>query len=664
VQPWLCPFSDDEDLYFLAKKRKRGAVYVVTFYMRLTLPFSHRVIRPLRIAFVALFATATALACWDYVVRREARTHDDTAMKLSHGLRSRVDGGYTIARTDGGRTIFRIHAQSAREFEDGTNSLEDVEITAFGSRSTERASRIHGKYCSIDPTAITMRCKGNVEFDFNGMRGHAPELIYDSDQHVVTSLQRTLLVHTGSTTAEADSLKYDLDNKLLSLTNDVRIQTGGILLTSASSRIRVSSAQADRFDETLQPSVEGRNHVLEPLAWTLDARSTEIEISSTGMARRVIARGGARMNELIDARRKLTGSEIETQFDSTGKFSYVEARGSSQMTFGLNGTLTSDRLKSSISGAIETSGRSVLRLGDFVVEGTRFSIRQGDIVSFQTSERAHLKDRRRESSADRTEALFDSRTNTLRELIQAGNLEFQIADYQGRAENGRLEPGGDFILVGTAYIASRQARLDAGQIVIKQRDHFVFATGNVNSVTGGPDEPIVITAARAQGGPGLMTYAGNVQLSHGNVQVRADRLQAFTGTAERTRFHAEGSVQSNLTSIRAVSPKLDYDVATEVLRHTGGAHLQNRGMSMDGREIRLKLIDGRVDEIAATGTVTVEWGRWRSSAQKAIYQTSTDSALLTGAAQGRNEQNGTIQGSRLEMTQNGVRIADNERSNP
>jgi len=91
--------------------------------------------------------------------------------------------GFTLSKSEGGRTLFTIHASRATRFKEGGRAtLHDVSITFYG-RQSERADRIYGSDFEYDPKTGTVVSRGEVEIDLAGT-GERPELGKEASQHL------------------------------------------------------------------------------------------------------------------------------------------------------------------------------------------------------------------------------------------------------------------------------------------------------------------------------------------------------------------------------------------------------------------------------------------------------------------------------------------------
>lgn len=76
--------------------------------------------------------------------------------------------GFTLSKSDGGRTLYTIHASKATQFKQGGRAeLHDVNIVVYG-RKSDRFDQIYGKDFEYDQQAGTIVSKGEVHIDLQG----------------------------------------------------------------------------------------------------------------------------------------------------------------------------------------------------------------------------------------------------------------------------------------------------------------------------------------------------------------------------------------------------------------------------------------------------------------------------------------------------------------
>jgi lipopolysaccharide assembly outer membrane protein LptD (OstA) len=180
-----------------------------------------------------------------------------------------------------------------------------------------------------------------------------------------------------------------------------------------------------------------------------------------------------------------------------------------------------------------------------------------------------LQSGERHSAADRTDARFDSRTNTLIDLIQAGNFEFKEKGLSGKAQNARVEESGNMItLAGSSYLSDSDIRIEANEIRLDQRNNSVTAAKDVKTMTTSGDERVFVMSQRAERRGDRIVHSGAVELFRGAVYIKAEQLELLT---KDNRLRAAGGVESVMGSLHTWSDRLDYD------DHRRTAHYDSEG---------------------------------------------------------------------------------------
>ncbi|MGH9524457.1 MAG: LPS export ABC transporter periplasmic protein LptC, partial [Terriglobales bacterium] len=76
--------------------------------------------------------------------------------------------GFTFSKSEGGRTVFTIHASQAVQYKGGGRAqLKDVQIIVYG-RQANRYDQIYGTNFEYDPAAGTIAALGEVHIDLEG----------------------------------------------------------------------------------------------------------------------------------------------------------------------------------------------------------------------------------------------------------------------------------------------------------------------------------------------------------------------------------------------------------------------------------------------------------------------------------------------------------------
>jgi lipopolysaccharide export system protein LptA len=153
--------------------------------------------------------------------------------------------GFTLSKSEGGRTLFTIHASKATQFKQGGRAeLHDVNIIVYG-RNSDRFDQIYGDDFEYDQQAGTVVAKGEVHIDLEGnsegrkLDDQAPPREMQNPIHLrtegMTFNQNTGLAETDGAiefrvpqaSGTANGATYDSKKNELTLHSAVDIQTEG-----------------------------------------------------------------------------------------------------------------------------------------------------------------------------------------------------------------------------------------------------------------------------------------------------------------------------------------------------------------------------------------------------------------------------------------------------
>jgi LPS export ABC transporter protein LptC/lipopolysaccharide transport protein LptA len=645
-----------------------------------------------------LVVALLAVLLRNYLESRVPNLASGTAVRrLPSGVSVHTEG-FTYSQTEGGRTRFTVRAKQQVGYENNRYILEDVDVFVFGDTEKDPTRTVQGKACTIDKDTSDFECNGDVEVHLDEKTIiRTDRLIYKHNDRIVIIPQLANLEQEG-TRGRANSVEYSLTTGLMKLNGDVNFRTaerteietasalvqqkenwvtmsGGVLMKSTSGWIRGSTGRADLETQTYKPRIitldggvtgeskpqQGRD------AWRFSGSWIQAWISPTGVAEQVKTRGNVEIEKISGDHQRVRGDEVDTTLKD-GRLDSLEARQNASMILGSGQTLESSQIWTNGSGSIRTTGKSLLKVGDSTIDGSDFVIENGDeIVTFSTMRRATMKKASdQESSSDQTRAGFDSRTNMLVSLVQTGRFEFHDPERQGRAQSARFDNGGTIVtLQGSAVVTDSQSRIEAPEIRLDQEHNSFVATKNVTTLMKGEksEDQTLVKSSRAEGGPDLVVYMGNVQLWRGDSYLKAHRLEAVGQGQLRqgSRIHAEampGSrVESFMQNIRALSDTLDYDDGRGVIHYIGNVQARKQDMIMKAPDMVVTLQDNNVREIVASGGVTVNRADEIGTGERAVYDAATDVVTLTGKnAQLRDKEHGTQQGNIFTMRNKGERV--------
>src|SRR5271166_3217902 len=187
--------------------------------------------------------------------------------------------GFSLSKSEGGRTLYTIRASKAVQFKSGGRAdLRDVHIVVYG-RTHDRFDEIYGNEFTYDPQSGDVNAMGEVHIDLQGNAegplkpDQATPAELKNPLHLVThSLtfnQKTGIAHTdevvefrsAQASGSAKGAYYDSKANELQLKSDVRIVTTGgnaATITGTSGSIQkvprqavLLNARIDQPDKTL-----------------------------------------------------------------------------------------------------------------------------------------------------------------------------------------------------------------------------------------------------------------------------------------------------------------------------------------------------------------------------------------------------------------------------
>ena len=239
--------------------------------------------------------------------------------------------------------------------------------------------------------------------------------------------------------------------------------------------------------------------------------------------------------------------------------------------------------------------------------------------------------------------------------MQTGQFQFRTPQYEGHAQRGRFEDGGNIVILdGAPVVNDSEKHVEASQIRLNERDNTFVATKNVSMLMKNTDQQVLVKAAKAEGGSESMLYTGNVQLWRQDTYVKAERLTASQTDEGNSKIFAEAAdgarVRSTLQNVHTVSDTLDYDQGEGTIHYTGHVWAQKQDIIVEAPDMIVHIRDNNVTDMVATGGVKVTREDQIGNGERAVYEAATDIVTLTGKnPQVRDPERGLSQGPVLTM---------------
>jgi lipopolysaccharide export system protein LptA len=450
---------------------------------------TYRLIRILRAVLPVIVLILIGIPARNYWRSRDRSIAAEPKMASPAGDLAIHTVGLTFDHSEGGRRVFHVTANEQFFFKDNTHKLRDVHLVIWGEKPGDFDRTISGDQCIYDEGSGYVHFTGNVKAQLDATTGaHTEELIYNHQDHVITSPVRTHIEQPGEMTGDSDRLKYSMDSELLLLTGNVAMKmsngeslhtgvgefqkkenwtavSGGVYLEASNGWLRGTSGRADLQPGTYRPlnvtvdgDVTSESHSVNSMD-TLKTHSNSMTtvLTPAGAIMHVSARGEVLAVQLAGgATKTITGSEVEAALNDHGHVETMEARRSTSPFAKMiesDRSLTSETIQiesdggAANSGTVTTKENSTLVAGDTTITGRNFTLVEGDRMSFTTRSPATIvsnsKDSgQRRTSASNTEAIIDGKTNALEKLTQTGNFTFKEGERSGSADKGVFTEGG------------------------------------------------------------------------------------------------------------------------------------------------------------------------------------------------------------------------------
>jgi lipopolysaccharide export system protein LptA len=515
----------------------------------------------------ALGAVLAALIAAGFYLRsiiKSSRTLARIPASIPENI-ARSGKGFTYSQSEGGRTLFTIHAANFQQYkaagraEGGKAELHDVSIIVYG-RQDNRSDQIYGSDFVYDPESGDVTANGEVRIDLqadatvNAANGQGPPADNQNLIHVKTSgltfnrksgiasTREKIEFRIPGASGSALGARYDSHDSVLSLRSAVKIVTTEkqaatitgrnasisrdprqIVLQGARVEQRERTISADKVTILLREdsSVEsvsgaGNVHAVQPGTDGFEVNSPQADLFLSGgnQARSAAISGGVTFERRGDSPARGRAGKILVTFGRGGKVSHAKAVDAVNVTQGVADR--SQELKASaldlfvrngrrLEKAVTSSGRAEILVGQ---QATRTSISAGHFEAYFTGQNQLS---RLTGSPD---AKLISKTPGQPDRV-AGAREFTAHfDRQGQIASAQLQ--------GNFQYREGQRTATAAQAHFNVADESYTLTGSPRVVDSG----VALTADTIS----LSRQAGAVR-GEGNVKTTYNNLRAVPNGA-------------------------------------------------------------------------------------------------------------------------------------
>jgi lipopolysaccharide export system protein LptA len=251
----------------------------------------------------AVFVIVVVAGFFFYARIRIGNLLHDAPKKLGVDIQQSAEG-FTLSKSEGGRTLFKVQASKAVSYKEGGRAqLNDVNIIVYG-RSSDRFDQIYGKQFEYDPKTHDITAPGEVNID---LQSASPDE-RRTDQSPPQELKNPIHIRTSGLTfnessgtaataqqvefkvpqahGTAEGARYDSKAKALTLDRDIKVTLTG----DQSARIL---AQHGVITDQPRRAVFDNAHVERPTG-NFDATQVTVFLRPDNSVDHVIATGDVR----------------------------------------------------------------------------------------------------------------------------------------------------------------------------------------------------------------------------------------------------------------------------------------------------------------------------------------------------------------------------------
>jgi lipopolysaccharide export system protein LptA len=295
----------------------------------------------------AIALVVLILGSYLYLRRVERRAIATVSQKLGVDVQQSTQG-FTLSKSEGGRTLFTLRAGKAVQYKAGGRAtLEDVSIVVYG-RNSERYDQIYGSQFEYDAATGEVAARGEVHIDLEAAGSaeypdQSPPAELKNPIHLKTSglvfNQKTGIAETRERiefripqgTGSALGARYDSKANLLSFGSEVRVKTTG------HEGAEIRAARAVLSKEPRQAVFE--NVRIEQQGRTMEAAKVVVFLRENNTVERIAAEGGVSASEAGENSVLARAPRAEFQMDQKDALRSGELLGG--VTLEGNGTASS-----------------------------------------------------------------------------------------------------------------------------------------------------------------------------------------------------------------------------------------------------------------------------------------------------------------------------------
>ena len=504
-----------------------------------------------------------------------ARTIQKKAEKLGINIQTSSEG-FSLSKSEGGRTLFTIHASKAQQETSGHAELRDVNIVVYGTEGN-RFDQIYGKSFEYDPKAGIVRANGEVHIDLQGVAAGEvhPELgppkELQNPIHLKTSglefnrntgiasTKEKIEFRVPQASGSAVGATYDSKSAQLTLHSDIELQQSGDngaklvarqgIITKDPLRVEFISAHVSRStsdidSQRLTVYLRSDNNTIEKVLATGDVTAVsrgksptraqaprgEVHVDANNHLQSAVLSGGVIVDSQGDQPMHGTAGRVVLDFNGDNRLDKVHAlqnvhlvqEPSKSRPNGQSMTLNAESVDFTMSGQrkAETNGPAQIILSSAGAPSSP-SVGEGGVVNTSTT-----------ATAGRFLATFDRRGH-LSTLVGSPNAKV-VSSTAGQPDK-----------MTTSTVLTLTLNPTGGLAGIVQEGDFHYTEASAKPGEAGSEA----TAAKAVYDPQteLFTLSGSPRISNAGATTTADHMRVNRRSGDA---FADGSVKTTYSQIQ------------------------------------------------------------------------------------------------------------------
>ncbi len=533
-------------------------------------------IRRLRYWFLgaAVLVAAVAAGFYFYAKWQVRNVRDRIPKALGVDIQQSTEG-FSLSKSEGGRTLFTVKASKAVQYKTGGRAeLRDVSIVVYG-RDSSRYDRIYGSRFAYDPKEQTVSALGEVEIDLEAnvagatLPDQAVPKQLRNPVHLRTSglvfSQKTGIAETDKEIAfqipqmsgTAQGATYDSRTNVLTLRSTIRLNTTG------EKQIAVVAARGKITKDPRQAQLERVN--LAEGTRTIDAERVVLNFRDDNSVEHVTTTGGVRIRNRREERlTEVTAPRADLEITSGNTLTSAVLSGGVQMNASGPNTaqgsagkvVASFGRKNTIKKLRAVDGVKLLQANAGATNKQTVAMETAaldlDFANGRVLDRAESDGAAQVTLVPRVVNSFEEVASGERRVLSAGKLTADF-DKNGRPRTIVGKPGAkvafytpgqpDRITTSRELVAKLQPT--GGLATIEQQGEFRYleqAAGSAPIRTATGDRATYTAASE------LIALSGNPRVVDQGLSISADNIRLNRKTGEG---FAQGDVKTTYSELRA-----------------------------------------------------------------------------------------------------------------